>query len=149
MYGSKLEPLNARKPALSGTVLWLMDCTGRSSCWSNHHLLLKSQFFAGQITVRWSNHIFLLVKATQNLDISAKVLDTKPNFTCGYDIWDNYNGASAMVSPYRVGTDCSNNSPPGLEKSFEPPLLLHRFVHSCGGHEGSPATVSKHHRGLL
>lgn len=21
-----------------------------------------------------------------------KVLDTKPNFTCGYDIWDNYNG---------------------------------------------------------
>ena len=41
------------------------------------------------------------------------------------------------------------NSPPGLEKSFEPPLLLHRFVHSCGGHEGSPATVSKHHRGLL
>ena len=51
---------------------------------------------------------FLLVKATQNLDISAKVLDTKPNFTCGYDIWDNYNGASAMFSPYRVGTDCSN-----------------------------------------
>jgi hypothetical protein len=61
--GQSWSPLNARKPALSGTVLWLMDCTGRSSCWSDHHLLVKSPF-AGQITIFcWSNHIFLLVKS--------------------------------------------------------------------------------------